>query len=84
MNRIYKDTAKKFNITQIQAENIFLSVFKFIKDELNNIDFHKSFDEQRHSFMVPKLGKFRVNTERVNFYNKKYREKNNGEDCTYI
>ena len=35
MNRIFREASKKFNITQAQAENIYLSMFKFIRDELD-------------------------------------------------
>lgn len=82
MNNIYKEASKKFGITQAQAENIYLSMFKFIRDTVKEIDFD-DVESQRHSFVLPHLGKMRVNTERVKKFTELYKERTNGEDCTY-
>lgn len=84
MNRIFREASKKFNITQAQAENIYLSMFKFIRDELDHIDFHQPLEQQRTSFVLPFLGKVRVNSEKLEVYDRKYKERNNGEDCAYV
>lgn len=82
MNNIYREASKKFNITQAQAENIYLSVFKFIKSTVKELDYN-NIENQKHSFILPYLGKIRVNVERVKKFTELYKERTNGEDCTY-
>ena len=82
MNNIYREASNKFNMTQAQAENIYLSVFKFIKSTIKDLDYN-NIEDQKHSFILPHLGKIRVNVERVKKFTELYKERTNGEDCTY-
>lgn len=74
--RIYNELAIKYKLTSQEVEDIFYGIFKFIKDNVEELDLKsvnsmEDMENLKCNFNLPRFSKVYLNKQQVLKYNKK-------------